>query len=102
MLELLLLASWLILGLYIFWFLFKAKTFQPLTLNDLALGWKLHKHQTGCKASRIDSLLVKNDEIVGFRCSCGYEFLQKRLITQKAPAYAKTRITSLQTLNGEN
>ena len=99
MLTLLLLGSWFILGIYIFWFLVKAKTFQQLTLNDLALGWKLHKHQTGCKASRIDSLLVMNDEVVGFRCSCGYEFLQKRLITQRVPAYAETSMTPVRTVD---
>jgi len=84
LLALLLLGSWLILGAYSFWFFFKAKTLQPLSLDDLALTWKLHKQQTGCKASRIHSLITKSDEIVGFKCECGYEFLQKRLMTQKA------------------
>ncbi|MFQ5758904.1 MAG: hypothetical protein ACE5IF_04435, partial [Candidatus Bathyarchaeia archaeon] len=79
-----------------------AKTFQPLTLDNLALTWKLHKQQTGCKASRIDSLLIKNNEVVGFKCGCGYEFLQKRLITQKVPAYTKTSIVPLRALNREN
>jgi hypothetical protein len=55
-----------------------------LTLDDLALTWKLHKHQSGCKSSRIHDLLVRNDEVVGFKCECGHEFLQKRLITQRA------------------
>jgi len=87
MLELLMWGSWIILGVYSSWFFFKAKTFQPLTLEDLALTWKLHKKQRECKASRIHSLLTKNDEVVGFRCDCGYEFLQKRLITQKMPVY---------------
>jgi len=77
------LGSWLILGVYSLWFFFKAKTFQPLTLDNLALTWKLHKQHTGCTASRIHSLLTKNNEIVGFKCNCGHEFLQKRLITQK-------------------
>ena len=63
--------------------MFKAKTVQPLTLDDLALTWKVHKQQKGCKASRIHSLIKENDEVIGFRCDCGYEFIQKRLITQK-------------------
>jgi len=66
------------------WFLFKAKTVQPLTLDDLALTWKVHKQQKGCNASRIHSLIKENDEIVGFRCECGYEFIQKRLISQRS------------------
>jgi len=95
MFDLLLLGSWLVLGAYSFWFFFKAKTFQPLTLDDLALTWKLHKLQTGCRASRIQRLLLKNGEVVGFKCDCGYEFQQKRLITQKVPTYAKTGVSGI-------
>jgi hypothetical protein len=74
---------WLALAAYAMWFLFRAKTFQPLTLDDLALMWKLHKRETCCTASHIHSLLKRDDEVVGFRCECGYEFIQKRLITQR-------------------
>jgi len=94
MLNLLVWAFWFILGAYSFWFFSKAKTFQPLTLDDLALTWKLHKQQTGCTAPRIHSLLTKNDNVVGFKCDCGYEFLQKRLITQKIHNYTKTSVVS--------
>ena len=75
---------WFALIAYFLWFFFKAKTSQPLDLDDLALTWKLHKKQKGCNASRIDSLMTENGEVVGFRCECGYEFIQKRLITQKS------------------
>jgi len=74
---------WLALVAYAMWFLFRAKIFQPLTLDDLALTWKLHKQQNGCNASRIHSLMTENGEVVGFRCDCGYDFIQKRLITQR-------------------
>lgn len=83
MLEELVFGFWLALGTYVFWYIVKAKDFQPLTLDDLARTWKLHKNQAGCKSSCIHDLLVRNDEVVGFRCECGYEFLQKRLITQR-------------------
>lgn len=83
MLQELVCGVWLALGAYIFWYIVKAKDFQPLSLDSLALTWKLHKHQTGCKSSCIHDLLVRNDEVVGFKCSCGYEFLQRRLITQR-------------------
>lgn len=84
LLEILLGGSWIALLAYFMWFFFKAKTSQPLELDDLALTWKLHKQQKGCKASRIHSLMTEDDEVVGFRCECGYEFIQKRLITQKS------------------
>jgi hypothetical protein len=83
LLDLLMWGFWLALTAYAMWFLFRAKTFQPLTLDDLALMWKLHKQNTGCTASRINSMLKNDDEVVGFRCDCGYEFIQKRLITQR-------------------
>lgn len=86
MVEWLALAFWMIFGAYAFWFLFKAKTHQPIDLNDLALTWRIHKQETGCRASRIQSLVTLDNETVGFRCECGYEFVQKRLVTQKAPA----------------
>jgi len=95
MLSLLVTSVWLTLAAYTLWFLFKAKTLHPLTLDDLALTWKLHKQQTGCKATRIHSLLMKHDEVVGFKCNCGYKFTQKRLITQKAHNHAQTSIQHL-------
>ena len=61
---------WAALALYCFWYFFIAKTVQPLTLDELALIWRLHKQQTGCKASRIHSLIESNNEVVGFKCSC--------------------------------
>ena len=83
MLEIMLWGAWLLLGAYAIWFVSKAKTFQPLTLDELALAWRLHKCEAKCEASRIHDLLVRGDEVVGFKCDCGYKFLQKRLITQK-------------------
>ena len=100
MLELLLWTFWFIFGVYSFWFFTQAKTFQPITLDQLALTWKLHKQQTGCKASRIHSILTKNDDAVGYRCDCGHEFIQKRLITQKARPYVQTTMHTLQKTSG--
>ena len=74
---------WITLATYTIWFLFKAKTYQPLTLDDLAITWKLHKQKTKCNADHIQTLLKNNNKIIGFKCRCGYEFKQKRLITQE-------------------
>ena len=83
LLKLLMWGSWFALVAYFLWFFFKAKTVHSLEIDDLALTWKLHKQQKGCTASRIHSLMTENGEVVGFRCECGYEFIQKRLITQR-------------------
>jgi transposase-like protein len=85
MLEWLVLTFWLVLAAYAFWFLFRAKTLNPINLDDLALTWRMHKKEVGCRAKRIKNLITINNETVGFKCECGYEFIQKRLITQKAP-----------------
>lgn len=82
-LYVLLFSFWSVLIVYVLWFFFKAKTVQPLTLDDLALTWKVHKQQTGCTSSRIHGLIKENEEVIGFTCDCGYEFIQKRLITQR-------------------
>jgi hypothetical protein len=91
MLEFLVWSSWFVLAGYLVWFVFKARTIQPLSLDELALTWKLHERESGCKAPVINELLIKNNEVVGFKCHCGYMFLQKRLITQrvyKRPNYS--------------
>ena len=102
MLELLIWAFWFLFGAYSFWFFTQAKTFQPLTLDDLALTWKMHKQQTGCTASHIHSLITKNNEVVGLKCDCGYTFLQKRLISQKIHIYPQTSIAPLTSSKGVN
>lgn len=83
MLEYMLYGTWFLLGAYAFWFVSKAKTFQPITLDELAMAWKLHKREANCSSAQIHDLLVRKGEVVGFKCDCGYEWLQKRLISQK-------------------
>ena len=101
MFEEIMFGLWLALGAYVTWYVFKAKEYQPLALDDLALIWKLHKRQTGCKSSYIHDLLVRNDEVVGFRCECGHEFFQKRLITQRTKVSAPSgTLVSLQNVSG--
>lgn len=69
---------------YWIWYVFMAKTEQSLSQDELFVTWKLHKQQTRCTALRFQNLLTnKNKNIVGFKCECGYEFRQKRLIAQK-------------------
>lgn len=95
MLDLLVRSFWLALVTYLSWFLFMSKTFQSLSSDDLTLTWKLHKKQTGCKASHIHTLHIRNNEVVGFQRECGNDYLQKRLMTKKAHTYIKTGILGL-------
>jgi len=59
---------------------------------DICSSWKIHKKQTGCTASRMKTILVKNNNAIGFKCDCGFNYLQKRLITQKSHFFTKTNI----------
>lgn len=85
MLGVLVWVVWFVLGAYVFWFFFHAKTLQPLVFDELVILWKLHKQQTRCNVpiSKVEPLLHEK-EFVGFRCGCGYEYLSKRLVTQEA------------------
>ena len=92
MLEIMMIGSFALLGVYSVWYFFKAQTYQALTLDELALMWKTHKHSSGCKATRIETLLLKNNEVVGYQCSCGAKYYQKRLITQRAHKFTNKLI----------
>ncbi|PVX23675.1 MAG: hypothetical protein CW691_09960 [Candidatus Bathyarchaeum sp.] len=83
MLIVLITCIWSALLIYSVWFFFSAKTVQPLTLNEFALKYKLHKQKTKCNARRIQIIFTKNKEIVGFKCECGHNYIQKRLLSQK-------------------
>ncbi len=92
MLNIIMVSSFAILGAYSIWFFFKAQTYQPLGLDELALMWKTHKQKTECEASNIDTLLLKNNEIVGYKCSCGANYHQKRLVTQRVHTFTKNKL----------
>jgi len=92
MLEIMMASSLVILGVYSIWFFFKAQTYQPLGLDELALMWKMHKQKANCKASNIETLLLKNNDVVGYKCSCGNNYYQKRLISQRAHTFTKNKL----------
>ena len=67
---------------YFCWYVFVGKTLQPVSAEEIDLMWRLHRMQTKCNGSRFTDLLSYREKIVGYRCECGYEFKQKRLIAQ--------------------
>ncbi|HEY4674947.1 MAG TPA: hypothetical protein VIH48_02705 [Candidatus Bathyarchaeia archaeon] len=87
MIELLMFAFWSLFVAYSLWLFTRAKKPQPLTLDELVILWKLHKRQALCGTpiSRVKPILKKNsDELLGFKCQCGYQYLSKRPIAQRA------------------
>jgi hypothetical protein len=80
--DILLIGSFIVFGVYICWYIFFGKTPQPLTSQEVSLIWVMHKKQTGCTGTRINNFLLDEGKIVGFRCKCGYEYVQKRPMVQ--------------------
>jgi len=80
--ETLVVASLIAFATYFCWYAFVGKTLQPITNEEADLTWRLHKKNSGCKGSRITDMLSYRGKVIGFRCDCGYEFKQKRLLGQ--------------------
>jgi len=76
------LGAWLFLVAYVIWFFALAKNYVPLTSRECTVLWKLHKIQANCFYTQFGTVRYKK-KIVGFKCACGYEYLSKRLITQR-------------------
>jgi hypothetical protein len=86
MLDVLMWATWSVLGVYGFWFVTRAKRSQPMTLDELVVLWKMHKQQARCNTPLSSMKPIMNahsKDFSGFRCKCGYEYQSKRLIVQR-------------------
>jgi hypothetical protein len=79
LLDLLVAAAWTIFILYMLWFVFRAKGHVTLSPRDVYVLWSLHKREARCDAHHY-SLKLYREDIIGFRCPCGYEYESKRPI----------------------
>lgn len=89
MLDVLTWILWAALGGYSFWLVTRAKTSQPLTLDELVILWKKHKQEAKCRAplSRVKPIIdPRSDQFSGFKCECGYQYTSKRLLVQRRAA----------------
>jgi len=82
LLTLLTFVSWFALGGYTAWYFSKARELHPLTIEELAILWKIHKNENACVSTTVQKIVHK-DKIVGFECDCGYRYVSKRPISQK-------------------
>jgi len=85
MLEPLVAAIWMVFGAYTFWFFTLAKEYVPLTTEEAEFLWKLHKQFDQCNAKTWQKI-THNGRLVGFKCECGYRYVQRRPITANSPA----------------
>ncbi len=91
--ETILVASIIAFAAYFCWYAFVGRTLQQITEDEAKLTWRMHKKNSGCKGARITDMLSYRGKTVGFRCECGYEFKQKRLLgqnVQRSTIYVQT------------
>jgi hypothetical protein len=75
----LVISLWVTFGCYFVWFAFSAKNIQGITIGDAYVLWKAHKQFSHCKALECVQI-VRGKRLVGFKCECGYEYIQKKPI----------------------
>jgi len=84
MLQILTPTIWICFAIYAIWYFTLAKHPHPITTNEAKILWKLHKQTTHCKAKKWWTIKQKNN-LIGFKCQCGYQYIQKRPIKAKTP-----------------
>jgi len=101
----LVIALWGTFGCYFVWFALSAKKIQEITTGDAYVLWKAHKQFAKCKALECIEI-ASGKKLVGFKCECGYEYIQKKPIlnfgkivnptdlTQKVRKYPPSTIIS--------
>jgi len=70
---------WVTFGCTLSWYLLSAKTYKEITTREVDLLWKTHKQFSHCVAKKFEPI-TKGKRIVGYRCQCGHQHLQKRPI----------------------
>jgi len=88
----LVIALWGIFGCYFAWFAFSAKKIQGITTGDAYVLWKAHKQFAKCKALECVQV-VRGKKLVGFKCECGYEYIQKKPILNFGKMVTPTDLT---------
>jgi hypothetical protein len=74
------------------WFAFSAKKIQEITTGDAYVLWKAHKQFAKCKALECIEI-SSGKKLVGFRCECGYEYIQKKPILNFGKIITSTNLT---------
>lgn len=59
-------------------YLATAKRSAPLTKQEAAILWKIHKQRTNCQSSTWRPLTQRTTGVItGFKCECGCHYMQK-------------------------
>jgi hypothetical protein len=76
---------WMTFVCYLFWYLTSAAHNVFLSRIDASALWKIHKGNQQCKGKKWKSITQKQGKIIGFECSCGYSYTQKKLVLSSSP-----------------
>ena len=85
MLEMLVPTLWACFAIYTGWYFTSAKHYAPLTRAEAKTLWHIHKRNVQCNGKKCVEIRHR-DQIIGFKCECGYRHMQKRPIISKTPA----------------
>lgn len=77
--EILMPIMWTCFAVYISWLVVRTKKYEPITVEEARLLWKVHKKKAQCEAKKWQKIMRKN-KMIGFECGCGYKHTQKRPI----------------------
>jgi len=77
-------SAWTILAAYTSWLVFKAKRNVPITLQEAKTLWQIHKKNSSCKAHKWEPVSQKGDLAKGFKCECGFKYVQKKPLVSSA------------------
>ncbi len=83
----LMLAGWLGFAVCAVWCISSVKRNVPITHGDAKLMWRMHRRSVGCVGHKWKPIRRSKGKIVGFQCSCGYEYTQKRPLVSRIPKH---------------
>lgn len=83
---------WMIFGCYLFWYITSAMHNVFISRADANALWKIHKGNQLCNRKRWKVITQKGKKIIGFECSCGYSYSQKKLVISSSPRYTSQKI----------
>jgi hypothetical protein len=78
-------ALWGLFAVYLVWYLTRAKDYSPITPGEARQLWAIHRDGVHCNSTRWKKV-ERGGQIVGFRCDCGFKYLQRRPLVASAPA----------------
>jgi hypothetical protein len=77
-------SAWTVFAAYASWLVFKAKRNVPITLQEAKTLWHIHKKESACKAHKWEPVSPRGELAKGFKCECGYKYVQKKPLVSSA------------------